>query len=211
MSEAARRQMPLLALRGITVFPQMLIHFDVGREKSVRSLESALTSGQLIFLVSQRDMDAVDPTLAELYEVGTVARVCQILRLPGENMRVLVEGLTRARVVDMVQFEPEFIVEVLTLSVPRRRASAQKLEASTRMARELFEAYARLTARVAPDVLTRAGGVQDPGYMADYMAQNMAVSHEEKQAILEQLHGMRRLEQVISLLNREIEILEIQR
>jgi ATP-dependent Lon protease len=211
VSEAVRQQMPLLALRGITVFPKMLIHFDVGREKSVRALERALSSGQLIFLVSQRDMGAADPTLADLYEVGTVARVCQILRLPGENMRVLVEGLTRARVVDMVQFEPEFIVEVLTLTVSRRRASVQKQQASMRAVRELFETYARLTARIAPDVLTSADGTQDPGYMADYIAQNMAVRHEEKQAILEQLHGMRRLEQVMSLLQQEIEILEIQR
>ncbi len=210
MNDMTIQQMPLLALRGLTVFPQMLIHFDVGREKSIHALEMAMSSGQMVFLVAQRDLRTEDPMPEDLYGVGTISRVCQILKLPGESMRVLVEGVSRARFVSLVQQEPLMIVEVMPLAPPSRRVAQRKVEATMRLTRELFENYANLVPRITSDVMMNVSEAKEPGYLADYITQNMAVRHEAKQAVLERLNPIDRLEQVTALLLHEIEIQEIE-
>ena len=207
-NENKMQRMPMLALRGLTVFPKMLIHFDVGRKKSIQALEKAMSSGQTVFLVAQRDLQVDDPLIPDLYTVGTISRVCQILKLPGDNMRVLVEGLSRAKLLHVDEQVP--LAEVLPLPAPAGRAAPRRAEAAMRLARDLFESYVNLSTRLGPDVLVHASQSPNAGYLADYIAQNMAVSHEDKQAILENLPPLARLEQVTGLLMHEIEILELE-
>ncbi|MDR3207019.1 MAG: endopeptidase La [Oscillospiraceae bacterium] len=204
------QNLPLLALRGLTVFPRMLIHIDVGRDKSVHALDEALSSGQPIFLAAQRDLREDDPGPDGLYEVGTISRVCQILRLPGHNMRVLVEGVARARMSGLVREDPAPIAQVTPLHIPTRRTARQRVEAALRLSLELFERYAELVPRLASDALLGAAEADEPGFLADYITQNMSVRHEDKQAILETLPPLERLSQVTTLLMREIELLEIE-
>ena len=118
--------LPVLALRGLVVFPGCVTHFDVGRTKSVRSVEEAMRANQTIFLVAQRDLETDDPKKADLYEIGTVATVKQILRLPGDNMRILVEGQYRAKLLDMIHSEP-YLFDRATCS--RRAATSRRPDA----------------------------------------------------------------------------------
>ena len=115
-------RMPVLAMRGLVLFPQATMHFDVGREKSVRALEAAMNADQHIFLVTQKEIEQDDPGFGDLYEIGTVATVKQILRLPGDNMRILVEGQYRAKLLDMIHSEPYLFGRVPRRCCRRRRA-----------------------------------------------------------------------------------------
>ncbi len=204
------QNLPMLALRGLTVFPNMLLHFDVGREKSIKSLDEAMSTDQTIFLVAQKDIKNDDPELDDIYSIGTVSRVRQILKLPGDNIRVLVEGLYRAKLVSLIRLDPCFFVETLAIRPPIGRATQVRVEAAVRHAQELFQEYMTLAPKMTHEVLLNVISATDPGYLADYIAQNIAIKHADKQTILEQVPPMKRLEQVTALLMREIEILDIE-
>ena len=124
--------MPVLALRGLTIFPSMLLHFDVGRGASIKALDEAMSEGQPIFLVAQRDLSVEDPGEVDLYRVGTVSTVRQILRLPGGNVRVMVEGSTRGRLVSLGKTSPFLQGEVEVLPVPEHTRNTPKTEALIR-------------------------------------------------------------------------------
>ena len=208
MAEIVR--LPLLPLRGLTVFPEMRVHFDLGRDKSIKALDSAMNKDQLVFLVAQKDLRNEEPALADLYPVGTMARVRQVLRMPGDNMRVLVEGVSRARLKSM-DVAGDFIwADVQILTKTGRAPGAVKLEAGMRQVRGLFESYASLQPRLSPEVLMTAATIEEPGYLADYVAQSIPVHCEEKQVILEETSVLRRLERVAVLLMHEVEVLEIE-
>ena len=201
--------MPALALRGLTVFPNMLLHFDVGREASIKALDECMSSGRPIFLVAQRDMAVEQPALKDLYSVGTISSVRQILRLPGNNVRVMVEGSGRGRLLSLHHCVPYLLAEVEELPEPAFR-STPRTEALIRQAYELFEQYCELSPRVTPDLMLNVLSSQDPGYIADYITQNIAMRAGEKQAILEELRPMRRLERLCQALGRELEILAVE-
>ncbi len=203
-------QYPLIALRGMTVFPQMLIHFDVGREKSVRALEAAMSQDQLVFLVAQRDLRTDDPGEEDLYRVGTISRVRQILKLPGDNVRVLVEGESRARLVDFVQSEPYIVAELATVRRTGTRSPQNQSEALLRKVQSLFEDYVTMIPRMSPEVLINVNTASDMGYLADFIIQNIPLGHEIKQTILEEANIFRRLEKVLEILLHENDILEIE-
>ena len=200
--------MPALALRGLTVFPNMLLHFDVGREASIKALDECMSSGRPIFLVAQRDMAVEQPALKDLYSVGTISSVKQILRLPGNNVRVMVEGSGRGRLLSLHHCVPYLLAEVEELPEPAFR-STPRTEALIRQAYELFEQYCELSPRVTPDLMLNVLSSQDPGYIADYITQNIAMRAGEKQAILEELRPVRRLERLCQALGRELEILAV--
>ncbi len=202
--------MPMLALRGLTVFPNMLVHFDVGRDKSIKALDAAMASDQMIFLVAQKDIRVDDPTQADLYKYGTVANVRQVLKLPGDNIRILVEGSHRARLFGILQTEPYFNVEIQTIEEPIRKVTGLKTEAALRRVQELFEEYAALAPRMSHEVIMNIVSATDLGYLADYIAQNIQLKYADKQLILEETNPLRRVEKVISLLVREIQILELE-
>lgn len=203
-------QYPLIALRGMVVFPQMLIHFDVGREKSIKALEAAMAQDQLIFLVTQRDLRTDDPGTDDLYQVGTISRVRQVLRLPGDNVRVLVEGEARARVVDFIQSEPYITAELSSMRRTGTRIPANQVEALIRKVQALFEDYVTMIPRMSPEVLINVNTSSDIGYLADFIAQNIPLNHEVKQTILEEANIFRRLEKVLEILLHENDILEIE-
>lgn len=202
--------MPVLALRGLTIFPNMLLHFDVGREASIKALDEAMSGSTPIFLVSQRDLAVEEPKQEDLYPIGTISNVRQILRLPGDNVRVMVEGSARGKLVTLTQTAPFLSGEVETLPVPDRPRSTPKTEALIRSTYELFEAYTELSPHMTGDILIHVLASEDPGYIADYIAQNIAMRASDKQAILEDLRPVRRLERLLHALRREVEILELE-
>ena len=202
--------MPVIALRGLTVFPNVLIHFEVAREASIKALEEAMTAGNPVFLVGQLDISVETPGEGDLYQVGTVSNIRQILRMPGDNVRVMVEGQSRGRLVRLSRTEPYLEGEVEEIPAPRTPARASaRAEALIRATYELFQRYAELAAKLSPDLLIHVLASQDPGHIADYIAQNIPMRNSDKQAILEELRPLRRLEKLHRLLEREVEILSL--
>ena len=202
--------MPVLALRGLTIFPNMLLHFDVGRDASIRALDRAMSEGAPLFLVAQKDLSVSEPGFADLYPIGTISQVRQILRLPGDNVRVMVEGSTRGRLLDLVRTEPYLQGEVEELEEPVQARNTPRTEALIRSTYELFEHYVELSPRMNGDVLIQVMASDDPGYIADYIAQNIPMRVGDKQAILEELRPVRRLEKLSQALSRETAILELE-
>ena len=200
--------MPVIALRGLTVFPNVLIHFEVARETSVRALEAAMTAGSPVFLVGQKDIGVEEPGPDDLYQVGTISNIRQILRMPGDNVRVMVEGAARGRLLQMLRSDPHLEAEVQEIDVPQARGSA-RTEALIRAAYEMFQNYAELAPKLSPDLLIHVLASQDPGHIADYIAQNIPMRNSDKQSILEELRPARRLEKLCRLLEREVEILAL--
>ena len=202
--------MPALALRGLTVFPNMLLHFDVGRESSIKALDEAMTSGQTIFLVAQRELAVENPQEGDLYTVGTISNVRQILRLPGDNVRVMVEGVSRGRLCQVVETTPYLNAEVEEIPAETPVKRSARTEALIRQTYELFETYIELAPKMTPDILLSVLSSEDPGYIADYIAQNLPMRTGDKQTILEELRPVRRLEKLCQNLRREVEILELE-
>ena len=201
---------PMMALRGITVFPNMNIHFDVGREMSIRALDAAMSSGQPIFLVSQRELAEEKPGLDGLYSVGTISTVRQILRLQGDSVRVMVAGQGRGRLKSLVQTDPYYIAEVEALPEGKSAHHSARAEAQIRSVYETFELYCQLSPKMSPEAYIAILASDDPGYIADYIAQSIPMRNEDKQTILAEVRPLRRLEKMYRLLQREVEILSIE-
>ena len=206
-------RLPVLPLRGLTAFPQMIIHFDVGRMLSIRALEAAMKNGQLIFLTAQRELKNDRPTADDLYQMGSVCMIRQILRLPGDNIRVLVEGRSRAlahRFITPEQDDDCMYAEIEELEDYYDGVTERRAQALVRTAQERFADYAEYAPRISTDVEMTVSAGGDPGWLADYIAQNLSVDVAVKQDILEELGVTRRLAMVIRLLGEETEILKIE-
>ena len=202
--------MPVIALRGLTVFPNVLIHFEVSRDISIKALETAMSAGSPIFLVGQKDIGVEQPGLEDLYQIGTISSIRQILRMPGDNVRVMVEGQSRGRMIQMLRTEPNLEAEVQEIQAQEAPArSSAKTEALMRATYDLFQQYAELAPKLSPDLLIHVLASQDPGHIADYIAQNIPMRNSDKQAILEELRPNKRLEKLYKLLEREVEILTL--
>lgn len=203
------RVIPLLALRGILVFPDMIMHLDVGREKSVAALERAMVDDNEILLVSQRQANLDDPQPEDLFSVGTVASIKQVLKLPGGTVRVLVEGLARARVVRYLELEPLFLAEAELLA--EDEADTPEHEAYMRALLHQFERYIKLSKKIPPDTLISISEIDEPGRLADLITGHLSLKVEQKQQILEAADSLRRLELLTEILARENEMLEVER
>ena len=202
-------RMPVLALRGLAVFPEQTVHFDVGRTKSALALEAAMKKDQILFLVPQKDLLVDDPKLADLYAVGTIVKVKQLLNAPEENLRVLVTGMTRGRIVEMQQTEPFLSAMVESIPCPEEtdspRGKALRREACT-----LYNTYVELTEHPAQMVQLRMLASNLSGFVADSIAQNSGLDFPEKAKLLLQLNPTRRLELALTYLTREIEVLQLE-
>jgi ATP-dependent Lon protease len=176
---------------------------------SIRALDAAMASGQPIFLVSQRDILTEKPTFQELYSVGTISKVRQILRLQDSAVRVMVEGGPRGRLRALTQTDPFYMAEVESLTEPVSRHST-KSEALVRSVYEAFELYCQLSPKVGPEAYVAVLSSDDPGYIADYIAQNIPMRNEDQQLILAEAHPVRRLEKLYRILNREVDILNME-
>lgn len=201
---------PLIPLRGITIFPYMVMHFDVGREKSIIALEEVMLNNQEIFLVLQKDARIEEPNKDDLYNIGTICTVKQILKLPNDTVRVLVEGLTRAKINSIVQEEPFIMSEVEVLQ-EEECALDNKCEALIRSVREAFDEYIRLSGNVPPEILISLDDLESPGRLADVISSYLMLRSEKKQELLEAYDVRKRLEELLSVINNEIDILNIQR
>jgi len=205
-----RSTMPVLPLRGLTAFPHMMLNFDVGRDKSMKSLDDAMAKNQDIFLVAQREIRTDNPGADEIYTVGTVAKVKQVLRFPANNVRVLVEGIYRAKILDVVQSEPFLVAEVEELLSPAVKENTVRCEALTRSTQELFSEYLEYAPKMAPDVMLNVISADNMGDLADYIAQSIPAKFTSKQEVLEELHPYKRLALVSKLLSRELEIFKVE-
>ena len=201
--------MPLIPLRGLMVFPHMVLHFDVGRARSVAALEKAMMEDQQVFLVAQKDGDIEEPDSHDFCAVGTVALIKQVLNLPGDSIRVLVEGKDRAFLEDVTQEDPFWMAEVLipNMDVP----DTAEVSALVRTTHELFEEYARASMRISGETLHSVGEVDKPDQLADIIAANVLTRVEDRQAILEEFDIEKRLETLCGILIRETELAEIEK
>ncbi len=203
--------MPMVALRGLVLFPKMVLHFDIGRDRSVKAVNDAMEHGRQIFLVAQRDMRADAPDLDGLYHVGTVAQIRQVVRGPGGGLRVMAEGMYRARILSLQQQEPYLAGEVRTLAMRRIPAdSGDYVDALMRTVRDLFEQYTEVSPKMPGELVLGVMMAQEPNLLAEFVAANLPISYEDKQEVLEESSPLRRLEIVVEILEHEIELLKLE-
>lgn len=205
--EHTNQNLPILALRGLTIFPGCILSFDVEREISIRALERAMESDQRIFLVAQREAGVQIPGEDDLYAVGTVSVVRQILRVSETAVRVMMEGRARARLRRLWQSEPYLQGNVELLAEGGTHVAENHLEALLRQTYTNFNEYASQAPRMNGDVVSAVLEDRDPGHLADFIAQNIPLRHQDKQAVLEELRPVIRLRKVNELLAREAEVL----
>ncbi|MBQ6846171.1 MAG: endopeptidase La [Oscillospiraceae bacterium] len=205
-----RSIMPVLPLRGLTAFPHMMLNFDVGRDKSMKSLDDAMNKNQNIFLVAQKEIRTDNPTGDDIFEIGTVAKVKQVLRFPANNVRVLVEGIYRAKIVNITHTEPFMEAEVEELLTPNVRENSVRCEALMRTAQDLFSEYLEFAPKLSPDVMLNVISAETMGDLADLIAQSIPARFSSKQEVLEELHPYKRLSLVTKMLTRELEIFKVE-
>jgi ATP-dependent Lon protease len=203
------RVLPLLPLRGLLVYPTMVLHLDVGRERSVKALEQAMVDDDLILLATQHEVQIEDPTPEDIYQMGTIARVRQMLKLPNGTIRVLVEGLYRARLLEFLELDPYYRVRVSEIN--QEEVDDINVEALMRSVLDHFEQYLRLSKKVSPETLSAVSDIDEPGRLADVIASHLPLKIEDKQRILEAVDVRQRLDTLLSILNDEREVLELER
>ena len=202
--------LPMLVLRGLVCFPETVIHFDVGRLKSVAALNVAMERDQRIFLVAQKDVSLDDPTANDLYRMGVVGRVRQIVKLPHDNFRIIVDGEYRATAVEILQTDPYFMV-VAQERQDKPVTPALLEDALIRECRRQFERYADLVPKMAPDVMFGVAADDHAGHLADFVASNLNMPVEEKQRILNIQSVTARMETLLRILDKECQILELEK
>ena len=208
--KAKTQRIPLMPLRGLMIFPHMVLHFDVGRPRSIAALEEAMLEKQRIFLVAQRDGDVENPGAEDMCRMGTIALIKQVLNLPGDSLRVLVEGQQRALLKSIVQEEPYWIADVQPVGDVADENEAT-LQALLRTTQSFFEEYARVSMRISPETLRSVGEVEQPDQLADVIAANVLTRLEDRQAILEEVSVAARLEKLCGILARETELADIEK
>lgn len=206
------KSVPTVALRGLVVFPGMRLHFEVGRNKSIAAFRAAVAENQKVFLVAQRNISYEDPTPEELFDFGVLANVKQIVKSPeNKTVRVVVEGICRAEIAEFFPNE-----DYLLCDVRERRSAVVKLseedyaDALMRKTKDIFEEYIDVTSKLARDVAMEVYITQEPSHLADFIAGNALTNFEDRQALLEELNPLRRLEGLCSILSHEIEISKIE-
>ncbi|MBP1905027.1 ATP-dependent Lon protease [Paenibacillus turicensis] len=203
------RRFPLLPLRGLLVYPSMVLHLDVGREKSVKALEKAMVDDNLILLCSQSEVNIEEPTEEDIFSVGTVVKVRQMLKLPNGTIRVLVEGMERAEIVKFLDNE-EFY-EVLAEERPEEESDDPEIDALMRTVLAQFEHYINLSKKITPETLAAVSDIDEPGRLADVITSHLSLKIKDKQEILETIDVRKRLEKLLDILNNEREVLELER
>jgi ATP-dependent Lon protease len=205
------RGLPMLALRGMTAFPGMLLTFDIERPMSMAALNFAMGADQNIFLVTQRDVVKDIPQKEDLYEIGTVCRIRQQLKQPsGNSARVMVEGMYRGRIREIVTDSPSFYAEVERVNDCAERVSEARREALVRSCVTLFEEYVRLSDNTPPEIVLNILSNNDAGYVADFIANTVRFKYQDKQLLLEETHPTRRLAMLCRMLNNELNVMTIE-
>ncbi|PEF03704.1 endopeptidase La [Bacillus thuringiensis] len=203
------RIVPLLPLRGVLVYPTMVLHLDVGRDKSIQALEQAAMDENIIFLAMQKEMNIDDPKEDDIYSVGTVAKVKQMLKLPNGTLRVLVEGLHRAEVTEFI--EEENVVQVSIKTVTEEVEDDLEEKALMRTLLEHFEQYIKVSKKVSNETFATVADVEEPGRLADLIASHLPIKTKQKQEILEIVSVKERLHTLISIIQDEQELLSLEK
>lgn len=203
------RIVPLLPLRGVLVYPTMVLHLDVGRDKSMQALEQAAMDENIIFLAMQKEMNIDDPKEDDIYSVGTVAKVKQMLKLPNGTLRVLVEGLHRAEVVEFI--EEENVVQVSIKTITEEVEADLEEKALMRTLLEHFEQYIKVSKKVSNETFATVADVEEPGRLADLIASHLPIKTKQKQEILEIISVKERLHTLISIIQDEQELLSLEK
>ena len=190
------KQLPLLPLRDVVVFPHMVIPLFVGREKSILALEEATNGDKQVMLVAQKEATEDMPDTDQVYDYGCVATILQMLKLPDGNVKVLVEGVQRAKVEDFVQTDPMFISEVSLID--NQSGQEDQEDALARAALNSFDKYVKLNKKIPSEILTTLSGIENPSRLADSIAAHMSLKIEDKQEILQMESVVERLEHLMS-------------
>ena len=201
---------PLLPVRDVVVYPFMILPLFVGREKSVRAVDESLSRDRLILLVAQRDAEKEDPGVDEIHSVGTVAMIMRMLKMPDGRVKVLVQGLTRARVLGIERRDPYFEARIAEIHEVEGVTSAIEVEALIRSVKELVSKSVTLGKQIAPDVVVIVSNLDHPGRLADLVASHLDLKIEQAQEVLDLFDPIQRLKKIGELLSKEIELLEIQ-
>ena len=210
MSDTAKTAIfPVLPLRDIVVFPHMIVPLFVGRDKSVKALEDVMQDDKQILLVAQKNAGQDDPAVEDIYEMGTIGTVLQLLKLPDGTVKVLVEGSQRAKIVrytendDFFQAEAELLDDAVD--------DSKDLEALSRSVVTQFEQYIKLNKKIPPEVLVSLNQIEDPGKLSDTIASHLALKISEKQELLEFVSAADRLERAYSFMESEIGVLQVEK
>ncbi|MBE3563692.1 MAG: endopeptidase La [Hydrogenibacillus schlegelii] len=209
MARGAESILPLLPLRGLMVFPTMVVHLDVGREKSVAALEAAMVDAHRLLLAAQKDPHLDSPAPDDIYGVGTISLIKQMLRLPNGTVRILIEGEARARIVAYETVEPYFSVRYERLE--EETSDDVETTALMRAVVREFEQVIRLSRKISPETLASIADIAEPGRLADVIAAHLALRLQDRQTLLEETNVKRRLERLLELLSNEQEVLELER
>lgn len=201
--------LPCIALRGLVVFPHDVINFDVGRKTSLAAVEMAMNEDRTVFLVTQTDPEDENPGEKEIYKIGVIGKIRQMLRLPDNCIRVLVEGIARAKIIKYEFGGKVAFATVNVLNDKQPRVKASYTEALVRRVHEAFEKFAAFTPKMPKDIKEAVKTTVEPAFLADYVAANMPVPIDDKQYVLEQTNPIKRLEVVLDILLRELEICQI--
>ncbi len=204
--------MPVVALRGLVIFPEEKLHFEVGRKKSIAAIKAAMANGREVFLVAQKSVSIEDPTPADLLRIGVVATVQQVTKIPNsDNVRVTVNGMYRAEIAEMISVKPYLEASVkLTRSHRIKDEEKDYINALTRQLKDIFEEYAQVAPRLAPDVLLGVIDEKNPGRLADYIAGNIMIEYEQRYEILSELNIGHRLLKCCTMLKSEIELFRLE-
>jgi ATP-dependent Lon protease len=203
-------QVPLLPVRDVVVYPFMILPLFVGRDKSIRAVDEALSRERLILLAAQRDAEAEDPGPEELYSVGTVAMIMRMLKMPDGRVKILVQGVSRARILGFTRRDPYFEAKIAEVAEPETAPQGLEVEALVRSVKEQVQKGVNLGKGVSPDVLVIINNLEHPGRLADLVASNLDLKVEQAEQILEIFDPVERLKKLAELLGKEIEVLEMQ-
>ncbi|MBE7008739.1 MAG: endopeptidase La, partial [Ruminococcaceae bacterium] len=208
--EPVTKNIPALALRGLVVFPRMSASFDLERIVSMRALERAMETDQELFVVTQRDVAVELPQESDLYIVGTLVHITQVLRVSDHVIRIIVEGKSRARLRRLWQREPFLQAQIELLDEPKSVRSGARTEALLRQTYANFGEYVELTQNLTAEILATVFGCTEPGYLADFVAQHVNIRYQDKQLILDELRPLPRLKRINEILRRETEVIALE-
>ena len=209
-AEAYEGKTPVLPLRDVVVYPHMVIPLFVGREKSIQALDAAMSKDKQILLVAQKSAEIDDPSMKDIHEIGTLSTILQLLKLPDGTIKVLVEGATRAQV-DKVYDDEVFFTADYTLLENTGDDDSRELEVLSRSIMGVFDQYVKLNKKVPPEILTSLSGIDDPARLSDTIAAHMSLKVEEKQNILGIADVKKRMEYLLSMIEAEIDLLQIEK
>src|SRR5881296_1991769 len=206
---SAPNQYPLLPLRDVVVFPHMVIPLFVGRPKSIKAMEIAMEAGKNILLVAQKSAAKDEPTAEDLYKIGCISNILQMLKLPDGTVKVLVEGSQRARIQSIEDMRSHYVAEAT--AVPADAGEVTEIEAMRRALIAQFDQYVKLNKKIPPEILTSLAGIEEAGRLADTIAAHLPLKLEQKQQVLEMFEVEARLEHLLSQLETEIDILQVEK